>query len=526
MHGYQNICHEIEAVEYLNRFIVVSVHDMVVKIDARIRSGVLSMEESGIPEEVCKAFWQKHYEETNRHLFKGICDAITDNHLRIIKQYLKDLAVQYFHATGTAIDLGSHLIYPDATRSANATTPMTTRDNSVNDYAVQCDAVCDFTDFLVQQTEDLDLVLLGYNNCCKDLLNCGVPKQVCDNYVENYAKPLYNAIDHNLRAALTDAYKYLVNVYHNLIITLNDLGLSVARVPRVMSTAGYGGDALSASAAANHDVVQTALAQEGKDEQAKEQNLRELEQYLGINRGPEMSIAQADKQNANPHYWDGEEYQINCASCSLAYVLRRCFRFNVTAKGNDKSSESLNYWLSDKDNTFKVWKNIDGTPVQPTYMRQWMEKNRLEKMDAEDYKRYFDETCKDKGVYILLLSWQRGGGHATILERDEDGVLYYIEPQRYREEFSDEEGRRDIDDLVYYHGSNRLVQNPLACDGILRIDPDRILLDVEEKSFFLYDGIYRALFPIRLKLVQDDYENILGEVRKMRFTELFDTTDE
>jgi len=61
MHGYQNICHEIEAVEYLNRFIVVSVHDMVVKIDARIRSGVLSMEESGIPEEVCKAFWQKHY---------------------------------------------------------------------------------------------------------------------------------------------------------------------------------------------------------------------------------------------------------------------------------------------------------------------------------------------------------------------------------------------------------------------------------------------------------------------------------
>ena len=484
MSRYQNIHREIETVEYLNRFVVVSVHDMVVKIDAQIRAGIASMKESGIPIEACKEFSQKHYEETNKHLFQGICDTIIDKHIRIIKQYLVDLANQYFHATGTSIDIRGLLVYPDSSLSANATAPLTTRNNGVNDYRVQCAAVCDFTDFLVQQTEELNAVLQGYGNCCNGLLSCGVPKQVCDNYVENYAKPLYKAIDNNLRAALIDAYQYLIKVYNSIVASMRNIGLSVARAPRELSTSCYGGESRAGATMTTGNVVQAPHGPGNKAEQAKEQNIRDLERYLGIKRGPEMSIAQADKQNANPHFGEGPEYSINCATCALTYVLRRCLGFNVIAKGNDRSSDSLNYWLSDNDNTFKVWKNLDGKPVQPTYMRQWMEKNSVVKMEAEDYKRFFDETCKDKGVYILLLSWNGGGGHATILERDEDGVLYYIEPQCFKAKLSDEDGRRDVDDLVYDKGKNRLLQVPLDCDGILKIDPDRTILDCEEQSFF------------------------------------------
>ncbi len=42
---------------------------------------------------------------------------------------------------------------------------------------------------------------------------------------------------------------------------------------------------------------------------------------------------------------------------------------------------------------------------------------------------FFNEICKDPGVYMLSIGWKGGGGHATILQRFADGSLRYIEPQ-------------------------------------------------------------------------------------------------
>ena len=42
---------------------------------------------------------------------------------------------------------------------------------------------------------------------------------------------------------------------------------------------------------------------------------------------------------------------------------------------------------------------------------------------------YFNEVCKEEGVYELSIGWKSGGGHATILQRFADGELRYIEPQ-------------------------------------------------------------------------------------------------
>lgn len=54
-------------------------------------------------------------------------------------------------------------------------------------------------------------------------------------------------------------------------------------------------------------------------------------------------------------------------------------------------------------------------------------------MTEKRYREYFNECCKEEGVYILTIGWRGGGGHATILQRMKDGTLAYIEPQEYDE---------------------------------------------------------------------------------------------
>ena len=92
-------------------------------------------------------------------------------------------------------------------------------------------------------------------------------------------------------------------------------------------------------------------------------------------------------------------------------------------------------------------------------------------MTTNDYRNYFDETCKGKGVYVVMVRYSDdSSGHATILQRDSDGVLYYIEPQRY-EMSKGADGKRSLDDLLMRHdGSQKLSAKPSHGYGVLRVD--------------------------------------------------------
>lgn len=211
---------------------------------------------------------------------------------------------------------------------------------------------------------------------------------------------------------------------------------------------------------------------------ALSKNNRDLENALGIKQGKPMTIEDADMQKANPHYGEGDEYSNNCATAVNAYALR-LRGFDVTAKGNKGSSSIRNYvdfledrtsWVSSHDNVFKVWKNADGSNATPKYTADWMKDNGIDSMTGEDYKKYFEETCKEEGVYILGLKWKGGTGHATILQRDKDG-LHLVEPQAYDSSLTTD-GRRDIDDLLFHvrNGESGLSKYPGASDGIMRVD--------------------------------------------------------
>lgn len=248
------------------------------------------------------------------------------------------------------------------------------------------------------------------------------------------------------------------------------------------------------------------------DKIAVVKNNIELEKRLNITKGDKMSISQADRQNANPNYtykyvitsdgdlfyYDGNvymesdlpddartiknsltrckrnpnyknEYSINCATCSAAYALR-LMGFDVKAKGNVDGT--LNNDVS--YHPFDMWNNVDGTKAEQFRTEEWMEDNNIESMTIEDYKKFFDETCAEEGVYTIALRWKGEGGHATILQRDKDGKLYYIEPQVYNSD-STQDGRRSIEDLLISSDGNlKLTSNPSGEEGILRVD-DKLL---------------------------------------------------
>ncbi len=181
-----------------------------------------------------------------------------------------------------------------------------------------------------------------------------------------------------------------------------------------------------------------------------------------------MSIEQADEQSANPNFKAGNDYSINCATVAATYALR-LQGLNLTAKPKN-SQNKLNVWLSE-GNSFKVWKNVDGTEAQPSTYRDWMKthtinKKPITKMTPGLYKRFIEDNTKEEGVYIITVGWKTGGGHATIIQRwrDErdDLQLSYIEPQVYNKENG---VKQSIDKLVA-----NMDENPSSSRGIMRVD--------------------------------------------------------
>lgn len=204
---------------------------------------------------------------------------------------------------------------------------------------------------------------------------------------------------------------------------------------------------------------QTKLAQYRFDKNLTEEqrnNIKDIEKALGVKRGKPMTIEEADMQSANPHYFDAKEYRVNCATCVPCFILRR-MGFNVTAK--PKTVGSLNEIVA--KNRFDVWKNLDGSSVQRLGIVDFMKSKSYKRMTPKRYMEYFQTTITEDGFYQLSIGWKNGGGHATIIQR-ENGVLYRIEPQLYK---SQKGVRFDLSDLC-----NLGDTTPHQVRGVVRID--------------------------------------------------------
>ncbi|MBQ8705619.1 MAG: minor capsid protein [Paludibacteraceae bacterium] len=199
-----------------------------------------------------------------------------------------------------------------------------------------------------------------------------------------------------------------------------------------------------------------------------------LETALGIRKGRRMTVEEADKQAANPNLGKERGFSINCQTCAPAYVLR-IMGFNVWAKSN-RAGTKLDY-LS-RGHAFEVWRNLDGTPATPVGTLQWMQTKGYNRMNQSRYLEYFNEVCKETGIYELSIGWKgnKWNGHATILQRFPNGELRYIEPQNDNSKGSKRE-YRDI--------------KALAADGTATPTWGRGILRVDNK---LFDDTYADIF--------------------------------
>lgn len=186
---------------------------------------------------------------------------------------------------------------------------------------------------------------------------------------------------------------------------------------------------------------------------------KEIEANLGIKRGMPMSVGKADEQSANPNYGKDYQYSINCQTCAPAYVLRRA-GFDVYAKGNTPGS--LPNWIS-RGHSFDIWENANGSPAIPTRYNDWMAQRGYKQMTPQRYKQFFEESCKESGTYVVTIKWKGGqGAHATIIERFDDGSLWYVEPQSYDTSIG---ALRDIMELC-----NDGAASAFGPRGVMRVD--------------------------------------------------------
>lgn len=353
----------------------------------------------------------------------------------------------------------------------------------------------------------------------EEAVRYGFPEDIYSYYMNTYYVKNEAAAEGVINFINKDFIPYLQNVSFHLQEAMN-VGPGGASAASVLTNPSSATKPQNPQSSRSVDDLAFRTHQLMKKAEAQEKNYRELEKALGIKRGPRMTVAEADKQNANPnhtyeylpdsegdyYYIDGKmrrskwwvrfspekqsllesmpryrknpdykrEYSINCATCAAAYALR-LLGFDVKAKGNPEKNGNRNTWLSEC-HSFDIWNNVDGTKANPTHYEGWMKKKGLGEMTADDYKRFFEEECKETGVYIVTVAWKGGGGHATVLQRDVDGTLYYIEPQVF-DASRTIDGRRSIDDLV-----NGMAPVQPSEKGVMRVDNK--LFNVEYTDLF------------------------------------------
>ena len=195
------------------------------------------------------------------------------------------------------------------------------------------------------------------------------------------------------------------------------------------------------------------------EKKAIAQNCLDVEKALGVQKGAPMTIEQADKQSANPHYYDGRGYQNNCQACVPTFILRTR-GFDITAGENTRRASNLNYILSLSENVFKCWKNIDGSDITPISPAEWAKSKNYNSIDSKKWEEYLKETCTEDGLYAFSCSWKTKGGHVTIIQ-NKGGQLTNIEPQVYNGIITN----HPIDALTA-----KLTTFASRSDGIARVD--------------------------------------------------------
>ena len=181
-------------------------------------------------------------------------------------------------------------------------------------------------------------------------------------------------------------------------------------------------------------------------------NVHEIEKALNMKRGKRMNHEDANTGRVNPNFGK-TGYDNNCSTCSAVYILRR-MGFNVEALPKT-SKNPLVGALSTGSTTWEKWNN--GLTMYNS-TEAWMNAKGYLLMDKKRYIEFLDEMAKDPGIYEFNVGYKSGGGHSTLLRRNNDGTIERIEQQVIG-------SWTTLDNLL-----NNLSGMPHKIRGIMRVD--------------------------------------------------------
>jgi hypothetical protein len=228
----QRFLKELEALKNLNDGIVVCFCDRIRQVNGFFKGYMSVMIDTGVPAEECKAFEEKCYVEDERN-FSTLYDRIVSYDLPRIRMYIAQIQKQFQTATGT--DIGQiNLRTPSGSVSSTLPQNAVLNSNGIQNYSLQINAICNLMDFLVDQRDELRQELHVYEQRCMDMINNGVPKEIYDDYIPNYAQSNVNIIN-KMSAHIQDVdYPQLRRVYDEIARSLEELGQSANRSPKQM----------------------------------------------------------------------------------------------------------------------------------------------------------------------------------------------------------------------------------------------------------------------------------------------------
>ena len=232
MPNTQQIEIEIQAVEALYNFLVDQICNQINGVNARFCGYIDIMAETGIPAEECTRYTNDFYAVDDANL-KKIYNRIVESDLPQICNYLEDLVSQFEYATNNSYG-GLNLHYPEPIASQTPS-GASVRSGNYQDYGEQIDAICDFISFLVQERNNLLATIQTYKSYCINMSENGVPIQLVEHYVGNYATPNVGFITNQIIAHLQENdYKQLTGMYDGVAKSMGRIGLNPSRQPQSM----------------------------------------------------------------------------------------------------------------------------------------------------------------------------------------------------------------------------------------------------------------------------------------------------
>ncbi|EGO5189959.1 hypothetical protein HFX84_001627 [Enterococcus faecalis] len=158
----------------------------------------------------------------------------------------------------------------------------------------------------------------------------------------------------------------------------------------------------------------------------KDSKIKEIANLINAEIKKPMTVEEADRTNANPNYYKGKEYQVNCQRCVPTYEMRR--------RGIDAealSSLDQNIWSDEYTEIIRYRRNKAIRGLRTFVDSKTKEPVSHKLVGGRTMKSNFsklEKIVKEGERYELSVAWKRGGAHIVNMERL-NGVLTIIDAQ-------------------------------------------------------------------------------------------------